>query len=273
MKKLLAMLLMVALLTPAAALAETLIMGSNCSFPPFEYIDDAGMPAGFDVEIGRLIAEKLGMDFVVEDMSFDGLLMALDSGKVDIVIAAMTIRPDRQEQADFSDSYFNAQQQIIMVKGSKAAEEISALLKDETEPVTEVSTSYAAVMELLKTKSVSVQDATTGYYMATETLGISAEKVAAFKNAADAIMELKVGRVDYVIIDTAPANVFVSLNEDLEILQGIQMPTEDYGVAIKKGNAKVLEAANAVLAEIKANGKYDELVAKYFASSEETPAK
>ncbi len=244
MKKFIALLLMMALMIPMAGLAaDTLVLGSNCSFPPFEYIDDNGVATGFDIEIGKLIAEKLGKELVVEDMAFDGLLMALDSGKVDIVLAAMTIRPDRQQHADFSDSYFNAKQTVIV-------------RKDYT---------GIATLEDIKDKMVSVQDATTGYILATEELKLPTEKVAAFKNAADAIMELKAGRADCVIIDTAPANVFVSKNDDLMILEGIELPVEDYGVAVKLGNEELLKVVNEVLAEVKASGKYDELIAQYFA--------
>ena len=246
MKKLLALVLAVLMLVPAAALADTLILGSNCSFPPFEFIDDNGQPTGFDIEIGALIAEKMGKDLFVEDMSFDGLLMALD-GKIDMCIAAMTITDARREQADFSDSYFNAQQKII------------------------VRADYDGIQSLedIKDKQVAVQEGTTGHILATEELALPAEKVASFKNAADAIMELLTGRADCVIIDTAPANVFVSVNGGkLVILEDIETPAEDYGIAVKKGNTELLNACNEVLAEIKANGVYDELVAKYFTTAE-----
>lgn len=245
MKKLLAVLLAVLMLSLCAtALAEgTLTMGSNCSFPPFEYIDDNGDPAGFDVEIGRLVAEKLGMDFKVEDMAFDGLIAALDGGKIDMVIAGMTITPERQEQVDFSDSYFNAQQQVIVRAGTEDIKTADDLLD----------------------KTIAVQDGTTGHIYVTDTLGLPADQISAFKSAADAVLELKSGRADAFIIDTAPANVFVSMNDDLVILDGFDMPVEDYGIAFKQGNTEMVDAANAVLAEIKADGTYDALVAEYFA--------
>lgn len=245
MKKVFALLLSLCLLlTATGALAEgKLILGSNCSFPPFESIDDQGNPTGFDIEISRLVAQKMGKELEVMDMSFDGLLLALQGGQIDMVAAAMTIRPDRQEQADFSNSYFNAQQKVIVRKGYEAIKSV----------------------EDIKDKYVAVQDGTTGYYMATDTLGLASDHVAAFKNAADAILELKSGRVDCVIIDTAPANVFVSLNDDLVILEDIVTDSEDYGIAVAKGNVELLTAINEVLDEIKANGVYDELIAKYFA--------
>ncbi len=242
MKKVLAVVLAVLMLVPTLALAETVVMGSNCSFPPFEYIDENGEPAGFDVEIGKLIAAKVGKDFYLENMDFDGLLMALNDGKLDFTIAGMTITDERKEQVDFSDSYFSAQQVVVVKKGYEGIK----------------------VFEDIKDKAVSVQDGTTGYLMATETLGIPADKVVGFKAANDAVAELKLGRVDCMILDAAPAKVFVAQNDDLVILEGIDTPAEDYGIAVKKGNAELLKAVNEVLAEIKADGTYDDLIAQFF---------
>ncbi|MCL2544580.1 MAG: basic amino acid ABC transporter substrate-binding protein [Clostridia bacterium] len=242
MKKILALILTLALVLPTVALADTIVMGSNCSFPPFEYIDEQGNPAGFDVEIGKLVAEKLGVDFYLEDMNFDGLLLALEAGKVDFVIAAMTITEARQEQVNFSTPYFDAQQVVVVQKGYDGIQ----------------------TYEDIKDKAVSVQDGTTGFLMATEDVGIPAEEVVAFKMANDAVAELKLGRVDCMILDSAPALVFVSQNDDLEILEGIETPAEQYGIAVKKGNDELLAAINELLAEIMADGTYDALIAKFF---------
>jgi len=242
MKKILVLALVLAMALPAAALADTLIMGSNCSFPPFEYIDEQGNPAGFDVEIGKLIAEKMGMEFYLENMDFDGLLIALDNEKLDFVIAAMTITEKRQEEVNFSTPYFDAQQVVVVRKGYDGIQTVDDI----------------------KDKAVSVQDGTTGYLMAIEGLEVPADKVVAFKMANDAVQELKLGRVDCMILDSAPAQVFVSQNDDLEILEGIDTEIERYGIAVKKGNDDLLAAINELLAEIMENGTYDALIAEFF---------
>ena len=248
MKKLFAMLLCVAMLTPFAVLAgetDKLILGTNASFPPFEEIGDDGTPIGFDIALGQLVADKLGKTLLIEDMSFDGLLLALESGKIDMIAAAMTITPERQAQADFSEPYFYAQQSIIV-------------RKDYTE---------IGSLDDLHDKKVVVQEGTTGHEMATneEKLALPADQVTPFKNAGEAVLELKAGRADCMIIDASPATVFVSKNDDLMILEGIEgISEEHYGLAVKKGNDKVLTAINEVLAEIMADGTYDELIAKYF---------
>ena len=129
MKKLLSMLLCAAFLctlclTGVAEEDGKLILGTTLGWPPFEEVDDQGNAIGFDIDIGRLIAEKLGMELAVEDINFDGLLMALDDGKVDMVLAAMTITEERAQQVNFSAPYFEASQQVVM---RKDAEPITAL--------------------------------------------------------------------------------------------------------------------------------------------------
>ncbi len=237
----LAMLLV--LTVSAAALSETLVMGSNLSFPPFDTIDDSGAPAGFDIEIGKLIAEKMGMDFFVEDMAFDGLVLALESGKIDMVIAAMTITEARKEKVNFSDPYYVASQKVIVPVGYEGV----------------------ASLDDLKDKVVAVQEGTTGHILCTETLEMPEAQVVSFRNAADAVLELLAGRVDAVVLDAAPADVFVARSEGkLAIVEGIEMEDEFYGIAIAKDNEALLAAANEVLAEIKENGEYEELIAKWF---------
>lgn len=96
--------------------AETLIMGTNASFPPFETRDDAGEVVGFDVEMAKEIARRLGMSFKVEDMNFDSLPVAVDSGKITMAVAGMTVTDERKENMDFSDGYYTSTQVIITQK-------------------------------------------------------------------------------------------------------------------------------------------------------------
>ena len=96
--------------------SETLIMGTNASFPPFEYRDDAGEVAGFDVEMAKEIARVLGMSFKVEDMNFDSLPAAVSSGKITMAVAGMTVTDERKENVDFSDGYYTSTQVIMVQK-------------------------------------------------------------------------------------------------------------------------------------------------------------
>lgn len=243
MKKILATLLtLTMLLTASLAMAETVTMGTNAGFAPFEYIGDDGKPAGFDIEIANLIAADLGKELKIDDMYFDGLLAALDVGTVDFVIAAMTITPERTEAALFSDPYFNATQAVIVMKGYDGIKTV----------------------EDIADKKVAAQDGTTGFFMATDDLGVSESNVTAFKASTDTVLELTSGRVDCIIIDEAVAQNFLKLYDDIEIVQGLKMPVEEYGIAVKLGNEELVASINATLAKIKEDGTYDALIAEYF---------
>lgn len=250
MKKLLATLLALTMvLTAAAGLADTIKMGTNAAFEPFEYIGDSGQPEGFDVEIGKLIAADLGMELEIVDMYFDGLLAALDTGMIDFVIAAMTINDERKEAALFSEPYFSdAAQAVIVVKGYEGIKTV----------------------EDIADKKVAAQDGTTGFMMATDSLGCDPANVAPFKASTDTILELTSGRADCVIIDLAVAQNFVALYGDqIEIVEGLDMPQEQYGVAVKMGNDELLASINATISKIMEDGTYDALYAEYFGEEEQ----
>ena len=93
---------------------STLTMATNAEFPPFEYKDDAGNITGYDIEVAKEIARQLNMSLAIEDMAFDSLIAALTSGRVDMVIAGMTVTEERQQNVDFSNNYYEASQVIIV---------------------------------------------------------------------------------------------------------------------------------------------------------------
>ena len=248
MKKLLSMLLCAAFLctlclTGVAEEDGKLILGTTLGWPPFEEVDDQGNAIGFDIDIGRLIAEKLGMELAVEDINFDGLLMALDDGKVDMVLAAMTITDERAQQVNFSAPYFEASQQVVMRK--------------DAEPIT--------ALEQLPEKLVAAYQGTTGHLMCEEMGMVAGDKLAIFNSLADCVMELLAGRVDAVVMDTVPAPIYVAQHADeLMIVEGLEIPVENYGIAIKKENTELLEKVDAALAEIMTSEEYQALLDKYF---------
>ena len=216
---------------------EVLVMGTNAEFPPFEYKENNEI-VGFDIEIAKIIAEELGMELKIEDMVFDGLLPALQSGKVDFVIAGMTVDEERKKNVDFSESYFNASQVVIVKKEGSAVKS-----KDD-----------------LSGKKVGVQIGTTGDAYLTE--NHPDVEVVRFQKGADAIMELKNGKCDAVVIDANPAKVFVEKNSDLTLLEE-QLTEEEYAIAVKKGS-ELKAQIDEILQKIKSDGRYDEIYAKYF---------
>lgn len=231
--------------TPAADTtsdSDTIIMGTNAEFEPFEYRDGMDI-TGFDVEIAQAVADKLGKKLQIEDMEFDSLIMALNSDKIDFIAAGMTATDERRTQVDFSDSYFTSNQ-VIIVKADN----------------TDITTA-----DDLAGKKVGVQTGTTGDLFVSGTEGI--EDISRFNKATLAVMDLKNDKVDAVVIDEEPAKKMTDGQSDLKILEA-PFTKEEYAIAVQKGDAETLEAVNATIEEMKSNGKYDEIYAKYFGTAE-----
>ena len=222
---------------------NVLIVGTNAEFPPFEYIGDDGEPEGFDIALINAIGEKLGIEVKIENMEFASLVAAIGS-KIDASIAGMTVTEERKEAVDFSDNYYEAVQNVIVLAGSDIA-----------------------TAEDLKNKSIGVQAGTTGFFIADE---IEGAEVHDYNKAVDAVNDLINGRVDLVIIDRNPAQVFAEKFEGQVVaMEGDQFDFEPeyYAIALPKGS-ELVEKVNAALAELKEDGTFDALVAKYIEGEE-----
>lgn len=216
---------------------NTLTMGTNAAFPPYEYVDDDGNIVGIDAEIAAALAEKLGMELEIKDMEFDSLITACAGGSVDVVLAGMTVTDERKESVNFSDSYATGIQVIIVKEGSEIA-----------------------TVDDLEGKTIGVQSGTTGDIYCTDDYG--QDYVKQYNNGALAVEALKNDQVDCVIIDNEPAKNFVAANEGLKILE-TEYVTEDYAIAIAKENTELLEKINTAMAELKADGTIDDIINKY----------
>lgn len=217
-----------------------LTVGTNAEFPPFEYVGDNGEPDGFDIALIKAIGEKLGVEVVVENMEFDSLVAAIGS-KIDVAIAGMTVTDERKESVDFSDAYYDAVQYVLVPADSDIAS------PDD-----------------LTGKAIGVQMGTTGDFIASD--DVKDSEVSRYNKGVDAVNDLVNGRVDCVIIDKNPALVFESTFEgQVKAIPGEQFEfgNEEYAIAIPKGDAALLEQVNKALADIKADGTFDELVKKY----------
>ncbi len=224
------------------ASGETLVMGTNAAFPPYEFVDDNNQIAGIDAEIAQAIADKLGMKLEIKDMAFDSLIPALQSDTVDIVLAGMTVTDERKEAVDFTESYATGIQVVIVTEDSAIAS-----------------------IDDLEGKKIGVQTGTTGDIYcssAPEDGGYGEDAVARYDNGALAVAALQNGQVDCVVIDNEPAKAFVEANEGLKILD-TEFTVEDYAAAISKENTELLDSVNAALAELKADGTIDEIIGKY----------
>ena len=217
--------------------AGKLTMATNATFPPYEMTTDAGEFEGIDIETAQAIADKLGLELQIDDMDFDAALLSVQQGKADIVMAGVTVTDERKAVMDFSDSYATGIQSIIVPEGSDIAS------PDD-----------------LAGKKIGTQRGTTGYIYCTDDFG--EESVQRFSKGADAVQALSTGKIDAVIIDNKPAQVFVDENDGLKLLE-TPYAEEEYAIAVKKGNTELLDAINASIANLEESGKLDEIVAKY----------
>lgn len=220
-----------------------LIMATNASFPPYEYIE-GGKVVGIDAEIAQLIAEKLGLTLEIQDIEFDSIIPGVQQGKYDMGMAGMTVNEERMQKVNFSDSYAKGVQVVIVKTGS----EIKSI--DDIDGAKH---------------KIGVQQGTTGDLYASDTPengGYGENAVTRYANGGLAVEGLKSGKVDCVIIDNEPAKAYVAANEGLEILEGTWVD-EDYAISFAKDNTALQTAVNGALKELIADGSVQKVVDKY----------
>lgn len=218
-------------------------MATNAAFPPYEMTDDNGGFEGIDVEIATAIADKLGLELVVDDMDFSSVINAVQGGKADIAMAGLTVNEERKQNVDFTASYATGVQVVIVPEDSD----------------------ITTVDDLSNDKMIGTQEATTGYIYCSDTPengGYGEDHVVAYTNGATAIQALLAGKVDAVVIDNEPAKAFVAANPTLKILD-TEYVTEEYAIGISKENNALLDAVNGALEELIADGTVQSIVDKY----------
>ena len=217
--------------------AGKLTMSTNAAFPPYEMTADDGSFEGIDIDVAAAIADKLGLELQIDDMDFDAALLATQNGKSDMVMAGVTVTDERQKVMDFSDTYAEGIQSIIVPEDSDIAS-----------------------VDDLAGKTIGTQRGTTGYIYCTDDFG--EDSVVAYDNGLTAVQALNNGQVDAVGIDNAPAKEFVAANPGLKILD-TAYAQEDYAIGVAKGNTALLDAINGALEELQADGTLQSIVDKY----------
>ena len=224
-----------------------LTMSTNASFPPYEMVADDGSFEGIDIEVAGAIAEKLGLELQVDDMGFDAALQAAQTGKSDMVMAGVTITEERQAVMDFSNSYANGVQVVIVKEGS---------------PIQTVD-------DLANANMIGCQMGTTGYTFCSDTVengGFGEDHVTPYDDGAAAVQALMNGQIDAVVIDNKPAQEYVAANPGLKILDG-EFTNEDYAIGVAKGNTALLDAINGALEELTNDGTIQSIVDKYISAN------
>ena len=224
-----------------------LTMSTNASFPPYEMVADDGSFEGIDIEVAGAIAEKLGLELQVDDMGFDAALQAAQTGKSDMVMAGVTVTEERQAVMDFSNSYANGVQVVIVKEGS---------------PIQTVD-------DLANANMIGCQMGTTGYIYCSDTVengGYGEDHVTPYDDGAAAVQALVNGQIDAVVIDNMPAQEYVAANPGLRILD-TEYANEDYAIGVAKGNTALLDAINGALEELTNDGTIQSIVDKYISAN------
>lgn len=250
MKKIIAVILVAMLaLTGVAALAETVTMATSCNFPPYEYYDDVtGEATGIDVEIVKLVFERLGSDVEVADMDFGSVITSVQSGKYTIGAGAITITEERKNSVLFTDPYEVTVQQILVKNDSPIAAAGDIAVE---------GAGYA----------IGVQQDTTGDLYVSELEQKGCCTVERFKTGTDAVIAMTSGKIDAVVIDNGPALAYVAKYDGLKMIASA-CDSEEYGFCFAKENAELCAAFNAELNALIEDGTVNEIIAKYNAMME-----
>lgn len=228
-------------LSCTVASAKTLTVATDTNFPPFEFKDpETGKHTGFDVELWDAIAKKIGLEYDLQPMDFNGIIPGLQSNQIDVGIAGMTIKPERAEVVDFSDGYYNAGLLVLVKSDNDAVKGI----------------------EDLKGKIVSTKLGTTSEDFVKKSAG--AKEVKLYPNNDSMFMELMSGGADAVVFDSPVIADFMRKAGKGQVkVVGPLYQGQSYGIAFPKGS-ELVSKVNEALKTLRASGEYDTLYLKWF---------
>lgn len=241
MSKFLAALAALSLSLSVAACAGEVRVACNAEFPPFEFTDDGNNIIGYDIDVIAAVGRASGFAVAMRDQVFDSLLAGLEAGEFDAVISGMTITEERAQRVDFSDSYYNASQVIVVREGTPGI----ASLAD------------------IRGHTVGVQIGTTGAALAEEAMGADNPELLQFAKYNEVFNNLMFGRLEAVVVDFPVAQTYARLVPGLAV-SSEPLSEEQYGIAVRKGDRELLDKINAGLKAIRDSGEYDAITEKWF---------
>ena len=254
MKKIFALLLAAMLLLTCSALAEDdglanvmakgqLIMGFDEAYPPMGFVNEDGVHVGFDIDLAREVCKRMGVELVLQPISWDAKELELSGGNIDCIWSGLTITPERQEAMLLSTAYI-ANAQVIVAK----------------------TDSGIATLADLAGKVVGLQDTSSAdeAYAACAAAGTEAELIKAADNIS-LFNDLKIGRIDAVVIDKVFADYYIAENgEGMLVTIEEQLADEEYGIAFKKGNDELADKILSALQSMVEDGTAAEISKKWF---------
>ncbi len=218
-----------------------LIVATNAAFPPYAYKEDDEI-IGIDAEIAARLADKLGLELVLNNMAFETIAYAVGNGKADMGIAGIAVTDEWLESTNFTTSY---------------ATNIQAVIVTEDSPITNVDDLLGGGL------TIGVQANTPGdLYTTWDLEDESLATISRYSTSRDTIAALTTGMVDCVVIDNEPAKAYSAANTGLRLLDE-PYATEDYAIAVAKGNDLLLDELNAALQELMADGTVQSIIDKY----------
>lgn len=230
--------------TPAQA--KVLKVGAEATFPPFEFQDEKTKEyVGFDIDLAKAIGKQMGYQVEIQNMGFDGLIPALQTGSIDMIASAMSITEERSQKVNFSQPYYKSGLSIVVKKDNTTINSF----KD------------------LEGKRIAVQIGTTS---ATEAHKIKNAQIREFNSNSEAYMELVNGGADAVVNDLPVNQDYLAKtgNKDAKLV-GEVANAEEYGLAVAKNNKELADKVNKAMDELKKNGEYDKIYEKWFGKNKQ----
>lgn len=226
--------------------AKVFVVGTDAAYAPFESQNEKGEIVGMTIDMLSAVASKAGVEIKFVNTPWEGIFNSLQQGDRDILASSITITDERKQTMDFTNPYFDAYQLIAVKASSKVAK-----------------------FDDLKKLKVGVQTGTTGDEVVTKQQGKNSTNIKRFESTPLALKELEAGGVDAVVADNGVVINYVTNNPGAKFktVSDKAFAPEQYGFAVKKGNAELLEKLNKGLADIKADGSYDKIYAKYFGAA------
>lgn len=226
---------------------EVLTVAMELAYPPFETKDEQGNPSGVSVDFMKDFGEYIGKEIRIENISFDGLIPSLQTGKADMVMSSMTITEERKETVDFSEPYANA---------------LLAVLTNKDSQITSVDDLNQ------EGKKVAVKTGSTGYLYAQEHLKNA--EIIALQDESACVMEVSQGKADGFIYDQL--TIYRNWQNNLDTTNAVFIPFQDvepWGIAVKKGNTELLDQLNEFIETYREDGGLEELTEKYLSEEKE----
>ncbi len=219
--------------------SKKIVVGTSADYPPFEFVNESGKFDGFDIKVMEEIAKRMGVTIEWQDIAFDGLIGALQAGKIDAIIAAMSATEEREKQVDFTKNYFLGGDAILVVEGSS------------------ISISKPEDMAGYK---IGVQRGTVHESWVQENLPNA--QVSSYERAEQAIMDLKSGRIDVVAMDYYASLAFIEQG-GIRLALKTDIAGAHMAIAVREGSTELRDKFNEIISQLQSEGVIEQLATEY----------